>query len=1222
MAVKFTLPAAVLLLGVLPINAGSLDWRKFNDHVRVATLPVPASGKTGFTLLPSALTGINFTNTLPFEAAITNLNLLNGSGVALGDYDGDGLCDIYLCNLNGTNALYKNLGNWKFKDVTQEAGVACPGQISTGAVFADLNGDGFLDLLVTSMGGPNACFMNDGRGHFTNVTAMASLLSKFGSTSMALADIDGNGTLDLYVANYGVTSILRTGGTLSFGYANGHPVARGRFAQRIKIIDGVMYELGEPHVLYLNDGKGKFTPVSWTDGTFRDETGKPLKQAPWDQGLSVMFRDLNGDGCPDIYVCNDAFTPDRCWINDGHGHFQALSHLAWRSTSYFSMGVDFADIDRDGYDDFLVVDMLSRDHRLKLTQMSSMAPQKTAPGDLEAQPQIRRNTLFLNRGDGTFAEIANYAGLAASEWTWSCIFLDVDLDGWEDVLISNGFPYNTDDADTKERIKKMGKLSLEESRKTALLFPPLNTPNCAFRNQHDLTFHETGRDWGFDSKQVSNGMALADLDNDGDLDLVVNCLNGPPLIYRNETVAPRIAVRLRGNSPNTQAIGAKIKVSGGPVTQSQEVICGGRYMSGDDPMRVFAAGTSTNLTLEVTWRGGAHSVVRHCEPNHVYEIAEPPTGDLPPRSPAKAAEAPTLFQDVSDLLGHQHHQEPFDDFARQPLLPNSLSRLGPGVAWFDLDGDGREDLIIAGGKGGHLAVYHNDPQKGFQKLDAPALNQPADHDQTALLGWNAGPGIASLLVGTTHYDDGLTNGEGVLRYDLQDSNWKAAKGLPAQVSSVGALALGDLAGDGHLHLFVGGRVIPGRYPEAAPSFIYRQDGNQWALDADNSRQLEKVGLVSGAVWSDLDGDGFPELILACEWGPVRVFKNQSGKLRDATTELGLAAYTGWWTGVTTGDLKGDGRMDIIAGNWGLNSPYQAGAEHPARLYFGDWSGAGGVDLLEAEDDPELGIVPRRDFGTVSTGLPFLHGKFSTYTAFAQATVAEVLADKLKQAQELRATTLASTVFLNQGGRFEAAPLPREAQFAPAFGICVADADGDGYEDVFVSQNFFATPPEIPRLDAGRGLWLRGGGNGKLTAMPGQESGVKVYGEQRGAAVCDYDGDGRVDLVVTQNGGQTKLYHNQLAKPGIRVRLKGGGGNPTGIGAQLRLVFGGRPGPMREIHAGSGYWSQDSAVQVLALPAPPTQIWVRWPGGKITTSPTPDGAKEIEVDQSGMVRVIH
>src|SRR2546429_119381 len=331
--------------GVLAAGGGSLAWQK-GDGFRVAPLRIPTSGKTGFTLLPPGVTGVNFTNTLPDERAMTNANLMNGSGVALGDYDRDGLCDIYLCNLNGTNALYKNLGNWRFEDVTEEAGVACPNQTSTGAVFADINGDGYLDLLVTSMAGPNACFLNDGHSHFTNATAAAGLVSRLGSTSMALADVDGNGTLDLY-------------------------------------------------------------------------------------------------------VCNDAFTPDRCWINDGRGHFHALNRRALRSSSYFSMGADFADIDRDGYDDFLVTDMLSRQHRFVLTQKGTMHPQPRLPGDIDSRFQIRRNTLLLNRGDGTYAEIANFAGVAGSEWTWGCVFLDVDLDGWEDILISNGFAHNVDDMDAR-----------------------------------------------------------------------------------------------------------------------------------------------------------------------------------------------------------------------------------------------------------------------------------------------------------------------------------------------------------------------------------------------------------------------------------------------------------------------------------------------------------------------------------------------------------------------------------------------------------------------------------------------------------------------------------------------------------------------------------------------------------------------------------------------------
>ncbi|HKI71650.1 MAG TPA: VCBS repeat-containing protein, partial [Verrucomicrobiae bacterium] len=368
------------------------------------------------------------------------------------------------------------------------------------------------------------------------------------------------------------------------------------------------------------------------------------------------------------------------------------------------------------------------------------------------------------------------------------------------------------------------------------------------------------------------------------------------------------------------------------------------------------------------------------------------------------------------------------------------------------------------------------------------------------------------------------------------------------------------------------------------------------------------------------GDGFPELILACEWGPVRVFRNQSGKLREATEELGLAGFTGWWTGVTTGDLDGDGQLDIIACNWGLNHSYHASREHPARLYFGNWNDTGNIDLLEAEDDPQLGAVPRRDFGAVSAALPFVLAKFSTYRTFAEANVASVLGDKMPRTSELQANTLASTVFFNRGSRFEAVPLPREAQFAPAFAVCVADMDGDGSEDVFLGQNFFATQPETPRLDAGRGLWLRGDGAGKLTPVPGQESGVRIYGEARGAALGDYDADGRVDLVVTQNGAATKLYHNAQAKPGLRVRLNGPPGNPKGMGAQMRLIFGQKQGPVRELHAGSGYWSQDSAVQVLGTPESPTRIWIRWPGGKSTIGPVPEGAKEISVDAGGQVTV--
>ncbi|MFO1500125.1 MAG: VCBS repeat-containing protein [Verrucomicrobiota bacterium] len=1212
---------------------------------RATQLAVPSTGKTGFTWLPTSITGVTFTNTLAPARALANANLMNGSGVALGDYDGDGLCDIYLADLGGTNALYRNRGDWKFQDVTVEAGVGCPNQLSTGAVFADIDGDGDLDLLVTSMGGPNACFINDGRGHFTNEAEGRGLVSRLGSTSMALADIDGNGTLDLYVADYGLTSIIRSGGALNLTYVNGRPVVRGRYAQRIKIVDGMMFELGEPDFLYLNDGHGKFRPVSWTDGTFTDENGQALAEVPWDQGLSVIFHDINGDSFPDLYVCNDAFTPDRCWINDGRGHFRALGHLACRSTSYFSMGVDFADIDRDGRDDFLVVDMLSRQHRLALTQKGNMAPQPRLPGDIDNTVQMRRNTLFLNRGDGTYAEIANFSGIAASEWTWSGSFLDVDLDGWEDILICNGFLYNMDDADVLNRIRGMRQLTVAESRKMVLLFPPLVTPNLAFRNQHDRTFQAMGTEWGFDSLAISNGTAFADLDNDGDLDVVVNCLNGPALLYRNDCPAARIAIRLRGRAPNTQGIGARLKVVGGPVTQTAEVMCGGRYMSGHDPLRVFAAGAATNLQVEVTWRNGARSVLPDCAPNCLYEIdeaasvsADAAAGVMAaraspnenPRSPllrAEAAAAPSdlgqagaraLFEDRSELLRHRHTEAVFDDFSRQPLLPMRLSQLGPGAGWFDFDRDGRDDLLISTGKGGHLAIYRNDPVAGFRPAESSALTGLAERDQTAVLGWVISQDEALTVVGQANYEDGSTNGQSVACFRVGSKGVQSLPGVPSGQASVGPLSLVDMDANGWPELFVGGRVIPGRYPEASSSSLYRFDGKVWQLDPANTAVLQKLGLVSGSVWSDLDGDGFPELIVACEWGPVRVFKNTAGQLEERTAQLGLSEMLGWWTGVATGDVDGDGDLDMVAANWGLNTPYQPTRQHPVRLYYGDWRGTGYLDVLEAYDEPSLGIVPRRDFGTVAAALPFLRERFSTFMAFAEANVASILGDKFRNARELHANTMASMLFINEGGRFRPVPLPAEAQFAPAFGVTVADFDGDGHEDLLLSQNFFATPPDAARYDAGRGLLLRGDGTGKLIPMSAAESGIAVYGEQRGAAASDYDADGRIDLALTQNGAETRLLHNARAHPGLRIRLQGEAGNACGVGAQVRLIFPTHNGPVREIHAGSGYWSQDSAVLVMGTPETPAQVWVRWPGGRITIGAVPKDAREIMIQANGLV----
>ncbi|HTD85334.1 MAG TPA: VCBS repeat-containing protein, partial [Candidatus Binatia bacterium] len=557
-----------MLVCLAQFAATASDWESHAGY-RERALDVTASGATGFALVDPAIAGITFTNVLSDQALMMDSSLLSGSGVALGDIDGDGLCDFYFCNLAGRNALYRNLGHWHFEEIAEKAGVACPGQVSRGAVIADVDGNGTLDLLVTGRGGGVRCFLNDGTGNFHERTAEAGLATNTGSLSLALADVNGDGSLDLYVANFGVGSVLRDGGNISTRMINGKLVVVGRMAKRVKIIKGKFVEFGEPDVLYLNDGHGHFRAVPWEKGAFLDEKGKP-SETPMDFGLSVQMRDLNGDGSPDIYVCNDFFTPDRIWINDGHGNFRAIATLAIRKSSYAAMGIDFADIDRDGHPDALIVEMLSRDPALRLRQMSPDVPTAPVIGDLESRPQTGRNTLLWNRGDGTFAEIAHFAGLAASDWSWTPIFLDVDLDGFEDVLISTGAGYDLLDADMAEKSQVRDP---RISGQGTTNFPRIETPNCAFRNQGNRTFTECGKAWGFNSTRISNGMALADLDNDGALDVIVNCLNAPPLVYRNLSGAPRVAIRLKGLSPNTQGIGSLVIVHGGAVPmQSQEII--------------------------------------------------------------------------------------------------------------------------------------------------------------------------------------------------------------------------------------------------------------------------------------------------------------------------------------------------------------------------------------------------------------------------------------------------------------------------------------------------------------------------------------------------------------------------------------------------------------------------------------------------------------------------